>query len=50
MLSEEYDTFERRQTANFPQALTHIALINTALNSDSAVHASKKPAVQRTRR
>ena len=30
LLAEEYDTIARRQTGNFPQALTHIALINTA--------------------
>lgn len=32
LLSEEYDCSERRQLGNFPQALTHIALINSALN------------------
>ena len=32
LLAEEYDTAARRQTGNFPQALTHIALINTAHN------------------
>ncbi|MEU2082746.1 glycoside hydrolase family 15 protein [Streptomyces albus] len=30
LLSEEYDTQARRLTGNFPQALSHIALINTA--------------------
>ncbi len=32
LLAEEYDTAAGRQTGNFPQALTHIALINTAHN------------------
>jgi GH15 family glucan-1,4-alpha-glucosidase len=30
LLAEEYDTHERHMFGNFPQALTHIALINTA--------------------
>jgi GH15 family glucan-1,4-alpha-glucosidase len=36
LLAEEYDSGARRQTGNFPQALTHIALINTAHNLDEA--------------
>jgi GH15 family glucan-1,4-alpha-glucosidase len=32
LLSEEYDTKSRRLVGNFPQAFTHIGLINTALN------------------
>ncbi|HLK70465.1 MAG TPA: glycoside hydrolase family 15 protein, partial [Steroidobacteraceae bacterium] len=32
LLSEEYDTTERRFLGNFPQSLSHIALVNTALN------------------
>jgi GH15 family glucan-1,4-alpha-glucosidase len=31
LLSEEYDPFARRQLGNFPQAFTHLALVNTAL-------------------
>jgi GH15 family glucan-1,4-alpha-glucosidase len=43
LLAEEYDLGARRQAGNFPQALTHIALINTAHNITKA----NKPAVQR---
>jgi GH15 family glucan-1,4-alpha-glucosidase len=32
LLSEEYDVHAGRLTGNFPQALSHIALINTAYN------------------
>ncbi|KJC48891.1 glycoside hydrolase family 15 protein [Bradyrhizobium sp. LTSP857] len=48
LLAEEYDSVVRRQTGNFPQALTHIALINTAHNLSAARHASEKPAMQRS--
>lgn len=34
LLAEEYDPAERRQMGNFPQAFSHLALINTALNLD----------------
>ncbi len=43
LLAEEYDTVALRQTGNFPQALTHIALVNTAHNLSVA----RKPALQR---
>lgn len=32
LLAEEYDPYERRLVGNFPQAFSHIALINTAYN------------------
>jgi GH15 family glucan-1,4-alpha-glucosidase len=48
LLAEEYDSGVARQTGNFPQALTHIALINTAHNLSEARKASEKPAVQRS--
>ncbi|PJG55043.1 glucoamylase [Bradyrhizobium forestalis] len=48
LLAEEYDSETRRQTGNFPQALTHIALINTAHNLSAARRKSEKPAMQRS--
>jgi GH15 family glucan-1,4-alpha-glucosidase len=32
LLAEEYDTSGKRQLGNFPQAFSHLALINTARN------------------
>jgi GH15 family glucan-1,4-alpha-glucosidase len=32
LLSEEYDNSNHRPLGNIPQTLTHIALINSALN------------------
>ena len=32
LISESYDTEKRRLVGNFPQAMTHVALINTARN------------------
>jgi GH15 family glucan-1,4-alpha-glucosidase len=32
LISEEYDVHAKRLVGNFPQAFTHIALVNTALN------------------
>jgi GH15 family glucan-1,4-alpha-glucosidase len=32
LLAEEYDPRESRQQGNFPQAFSHVALINTAFN------------------
>jgi GH15 family glucan-1,4-alpha-glucosidase len=49
LLAEEYDSGAKRQAGNFPQALTHIALINTAHNLDEARKRSEKPAVQRSK-
>jgi GH15 family glucan-1,4-alpha-glucosidase len=49
LLAEEFDSGVGRQTGNFPQALTHIALINTAHNLTDAKKASEKPAMQRSK-
>lgn len=49
LLSEEYDPIERRMTGNFPQALTHIALVNSAHNIHEALHPTNSPAVERQR-
>jgi GH15 family glucan-1,4-alpha-glucosidase len=45
LLAEQYDPRSRRLVGNFPQAFSHIALINTALNLSRAAQA--KPAAQR---
>jgi len=44
LLSEQYDPRERRLIGNFPQALSHLALVNSASN---LAH-SEKPAEQRS--
>jgi GH15 family glucan-1,4-alpha-glucosidase len=36
LLSEEYDTRSKRLLGNFPQAFTHVALVNTARNLSRA--------------
>jgi GH15 family glucan-1,4-alpha-glucosidase len=43
LLSEEYDTDAQRLVGNFPQAFSHIALVNSAHNLARAT----KPAEQR---
>jgi len=47
LLSEEYDPVQRRQTGNFPQAFTHVCLINTAHNltlaEGPALHRCEEP-------
>jgi GH15 family glucan-1,4-alpha-glucosidase len=48
LLAEEFDSGAGRQTGNFPQALTHIALINTAHNLSDAKAAAEKPMMQRS--
>jgi GH15 family glucan-1,4-alpha-glucosidase len=43
LLSEEYDCAEKRLVGNFPQAFSHVGLVNTAYN----LAADSKPAEQR---
>jgi GH15 family glucan-1,4-alpha-glucosidase len=46
LLSEQYDPVNRLQLGNFPQAFSHIALVNTAFN----LSAAGKPVEQRAER
>jgi GH15 family glucan-1,4-alpha-glucosidase len=46
LLAEQYDPRARRQLGNFPQALSHIALINSASNFSGAL----RPALHRAGR
>ncbi len=43
LLAEEYDPAGRRMLGNFPQAFSHVALVNTAMN----LYEREKPAEQR---
>jgi GH15 family glucan-1,4-alpha-glucosidase len=48
LLAEEYDARVQRFCGNFPQAFSHIALVNTAFNlSRAATQSARKPAEQR---
>jgi GH15 family glucan-1,4-alpha-glucosidase len=44
LLAEGYDTRRRRLAGNFPQAFSHVGLINSALN----LSRSRAPAVERS--
>jgi GH15 family glucan-1,4-alpha-glucosidase len=44
LLAEEYDVGAQRTVGNFPQAFSHIALVNTAYN----IAATRKPCAQRS--
>jgi GH15 family glucan-1,4-alpha-glucosidase len=46
LLGEQYDPVARRQLGNFPQAFSHVGLINTALN----LHRRDGPADDRAKR
>jgi GH15 family glucan-1,4-alpha-glucosidase len=43
LLAEEYDPAAGRQLGNFPQAFSHVGLVNTAMN----LYEHEKPAEQR---
>ncbi|TKR55938.1 glycoside hydrolase family 15 protein [Allopusillimonas ginsengisoli] len=43
LLAEQYDPEQRRMLGNFPQAFSHVGIINTALN----IHRAKAPAQDR---
>ncbi|HVW75771.1 MAG TPA: glycoside hydrolase family 15 protein [Rhizomicrobium sp.] len=42
LYAEEYDPVDRRMLGNFPQAFSHVALINTALNLMQSVKGKKR--------
>ena len=48
LLSEEYDPVARRQVGNFPQAFSHVSLVNSALNLTAAEQTSECPAEHRS--
>jgi GH15 family glucan-1,4-alpha-glucosidase len=48
LLSEEYDMRDRRQLGNFPQAFSHVALVDSAFNLSATPH--ERPAEQRSSR
>lgn len=56
LLSEEYDFRQKRLVGNFPQAFSHVALVNTAINlnrtgetdEELGIEPSSKPAARRT--
>jgi hypothetical protein len=41
LLAEEYDPINKRLLGNFPQALSHLGLINTAHNLTGKLHLPK---------
>jgi GH15 family glucan-1,4-alpha-glucosidase len=47
LLSEEYDVQAGRQLGNFPQAYSHLALVNSALNLAEVPGPGEGPAEQR---
>jgi GH15 family glucan-1,4-alpha-glucosidase len=48
LLSEEYDVDAGRLVGNFPQALSHLALVNTALDLASGADAHRRTRGRRT--
>jgi len=43
LLSEEYDPVAKRQLGNFPQAFSHVGLVNTAFNLTRGSRQPTKP-------
>ncbi|MBV9084499.1 MAG: glycoside hydrolase family 15 protein [Acidobacteriaceae bacterium] len=50
LLAEEYDPKEHRQLGNFPQAFSHLALVNTAYNLSHLRGDENKPVKNRCKR
>jgi GH15 family glucan-1,4-alpha-glucosidase len=42
LLSEEYDLQRKRMVGNFPQAFSHIALVNAAFDLDDGPEARER--------
>src|SRR5437764_3057649 len=49
LLAEEYDPDLRRQLGNFPQAFTHVALVNSAFNLECAEKRMERSALTQRR-
>jgi GH15 family glucan-1,4-alpha-glucosidase len=47
LLSEEYDPVSGRLVGNFPQAFSHVALVNSAFNLTAGVKPAEQRAEQR---
>ncbi|WP_375463079.1 glycoside hydrolase family 15 protein [uncultured Methylobacterium sp.] len=46
LVSEEYDVAAKRLVGNFPQAFTHVALVNTILNYSRAVDPAEERSIE----
>jgi GH15 family glucan-1,4-alpha-glucosidase len=49
LLAEQYDPTSKRQLGNFPQAFSHVALVNTATNLTDAAHGAARARSTRQR-
>ena len=49
LLAEEYDVDARRLVGNFPQAFSHVPLIDTARHLARAQGGPQRPTAERTR-
>ncbi len=50
LLAEEYDPVAGRQMGNFPQAFSHVALVNTAYNLEKAASPARRRGKQKPER